>query len=378
MKNIYTILFSLLISASAFAQMPEQMSYQAIIRDASDQLKTNSGVGMQISILQGSADGTAVYVERHFPSTNANGLVNVQIGTGTVVSGTFADIDWANGPFFIKTETDMNGGSSYTISGTSQLLSVPYALHSKTAEHVTNDLVNDADANPSNELISGVAINGAGKLVITEAGTPHEVALPNDTDWNTNISGRVYNLDDKVGIGTSSPREKLDVDDGGSIEVDGEYKYETAKEHYMSFAPITLRSFNPSRNDYEIANYSNYYGYFKTGSGILGYAGVPIYLPDGAIIKELEAWIYDNSTDYVVRVALYKHSLGTKTSTRIVNVESSAANASADIQNLTSSSSYQAVDNTKYAYYLMFTGRETSPDTRFYGAKIKYTVKKAD
>ena len=66
---------------------------------------TNQSVGMQISILQGSASGTAVYVERHFPTSNANGLVSIKIGTGTAVSGVFTDIDWANGPYFIKTET---------------------------------------------------------------------------------------------------------------------------------------------------------------------------------------------------------------------------------------------------------------------------------
>src|SRR5690554_566777 len=95
---------------------------------------------MQISILQGSASGTAVYVETQTPTSNANGLVSLEIGAGTVVSGDFTTIDWANGPYFIKTETDPTGGTSYTITGTSQLLSVPYALHAKTAETVTGTI----------------------------------------------------------------------------------------------------------------------------------------------------------------------------------------------------------------------------------------------
>jgi len=99
-------------------------------------LAVNSNIGMQISILQGSATGTAVYVESFSPTTNANGLVTIEIGTGTVVSGNFTNIDWSTGTYFIKTETDLNGGANYTITGTSQMLSVPYALYAKTAEQV--------------------------------------------------------------------------------------------------------------------------------------------------------------------------------------------------------------------------------------------------
>lgn len=141
MKNVFTFLAAVLLTASVFAQSPEKMSYQAVIRNSSDVLVTNTNVGMQISILQGSASGTAVYVETQTPTTNANGLVSIEIGDGTVVIGDFATIDWANGPYFIKTETDPTGGASYTITGTSQLLSVPYALHAKTAETVTGGII---------------------------------------------------------------------------------------------------------------------------------------------------------------------------------------------------------------------------------------------
>lgn len=85
-----------MLTASVFAQAPEKMSYQAVIRNASNNLTTNQAVGMQISILQTTATGTAVYVETQTPITNVNGLVSLEIGTGTVVSGTFNTIDWAN------------------------------------------------------------------------------------------------------------------------------------------------------------------------------------------------------------------------------------------------------------------------------------------
>ncbi|MEX1191243.1 MAG: DUF1566 domain-containing protein [Brumimicrobium sp.] len=140
MNRIFTICAALLMTASVFAQAPEKMSYQAVVRDGSNNLVSSTAVGMRIQILQGSEFGAAVYVETQTPTSNANGLVSLEIGTGTVVSGTFATIDWANGPYFIKTETDLTGGTSYTITGTSQLLSVPYALHAKTAETVTGTI----------------------------------------------------------------------------------------------------------------------------------------------------------------------------------------------------------------------------------------------
>lgn len=129
MKNTLTFLIAVLCSINLFAQAPNKMSYQAIIRNSSNQLIVNLTVGMRISIIQGTASGTPTYIETQTPSTNTNGLVSMEIGTGTVVTGNFASINWANGPFFIKTETDPNGGTNYTISGTSQLLSVPYALY---------------------------------------------------------------------------------------------------------------------------------------------------------------------------------------------------------------------------------------------------------
>ena len=140
MKRIFTIAAALIMTASVWAQSPEKMSYQAVVRDASNALVTTQAVGMQISILQGSATGTVVYIETQTPTTNANGLVSLEIGTGTLVSGDFTTIDWANGTYFIKTETDPTGGTTYTITGTSQLMSVPYALHANTADSIVGGI----------------------------------------------------------------------------------------------------------------------------------------------------------------------------------------------------------------------------------------------
>ncbi len=129
MKTFLTLFLNLLLIAGITAQSPQKMSYQAVIRNSSNVLLSNATVGMQISILQGTATGTAVYVETQTPTTNANGLASIEIGSGTTLTGLFTTIDWANGPFFIKTETDPDGGANYTLSATSELLSVPYALY---------------------------------------------------------------------------------------------------------------------------------------------------------------------------------------------------------------------------------------------------------
>jgi len=108
------------------------MSYQAVVRDANNTLIANQTVGMQISILQSTITGAVVYTEIHSVDTNINGLVSLEIGNGSS-SDDFSTIDWNSGPYFIKTETDPTGGSSYTITGTSQLMSVPYAMYAKSS-----------------------------------------------------------------------------------------------------------------------------------------------------------------------------------------------------------------------------------------------------
>ncbi len=133
MKKFSFLIASLLFALCVQAQAPQKFSYQTVVRNASNQLLVGQTVGIKISILQGSANGSAVYAETHSPQTNANGLATLEIGGGSLLSGNFASINWANGPFFVKTETDPNGGNNYTITNTSQLLSVPYALYAAKA-----------------------------------------------------------------------------------------------------------------------------------------------------------------------------------------------------------------------------------------------------
>lgn len=138
MKKILLFSIGILSGVSAFAQIPQRLSYQAVIRNSSQALVVNKQVTMRVYILQGSSTGTPVYIETHAPTTNLNGLISIEIGGGAVVSGNFSSIDWANGPYFVQTYTDPNGGTTYSINVTSQLLSVPYAFHARTAESLSN------------------------------------------------------------------------------------------------------------------------------------------------------------------------------------------------------------------------------------------------
>jgi len=165
MKKLYSLLVTLAIISTVFCQSPDKMSYQAVLRDGSSNLISNVVVSMKISILQGSAEGAVAYTETHSPETNANGLVSIEIGTGST-SDDFSVIDWSNGPYFIKTETDQTGGTNYTIIGTSQLLSVPYALHAKTSETVTGTISETDPVYTSSQAanITGTDITNLGNL----------------------------------------------------------------------------------------------------------------------------------------------------------------------------------------------------------------------
>jgi hypothetical protein len=167
MKFFFSIVSWFLLTASVFAQAPQKMSYQAVIRNSSNVLITSTTVGMQISILKGSSNGTPVYVETQKPSTNANALVSLEIGTGTVISGTFATINWATGPYFIKTETDPTGGTAYTIAGTNELMSVPYALFSANG---TPGATGPQGANGATGVTGSIGLTGAaGAIGLTGA-----------------------------------------------------------------------------------------------------------------------------------------------------------------------------------------------------------------
>jgi hypothetical protein len=231
-KTFLTAAIALLFTCSALAQAPQKISFQAVVRNGSNVLVTNGNVSIRISLVQGSTTGTTVYSETHNSVTNANGLATLQIGAGTVLSGNFASIDWANGPYFIKTEADPSGGTNYALTSVTQLLSVPYSLYAeKSSSSASSWNINgNTGTNPTTNFIGTTdaqdvifKTNNTEKLRITSGGNfGIGTSSPlGKLHVNNDVSGAdssvVITTEGKLGIGTINPTRKLDVN--GNVKI---------------------------------------------------------------------------------------------------------------------------------------------------------------
>ena len=186
-KQLLLLLALLCFGTLLRAQAPQKMTFQSVIRNSSGALVVSSPVGIQISILHDSATGPAVYIERQLPTTNANGLATILIGTGSVVWGSFDSIHWDDGPWYLYAQTDPTGGSTYSISATQQLVTVPYAFYANYAQHsgdtnsgtkptVTTDSVNTISYTSAN--VFGNVTTDGGELVLFRGACVDTVSMP--------------------------------------------------------------------------------------------------------------------------------------------------------------------------------------------------------
>lgn len=129
-KRISFVLSFLVLTILSIAQVPQKFKYQAVVRNSQHTLLENHDVGFRMSILQESEEGEVVYSESQTVKTNPFGVADLHVGEGEVISGDFSNIDWGSDDYFLKVEADPAGGSSYEYLGTTQLVSVPYALYS--------------------------------------------------------------------------------------------------------------------------------------------------------------------------------------------------------------------------------------------------------
>lgn len=190
-RILLTIVCSMAYLGYVKSQSPNLFSYQAVIRDGSGALIINSNIGIELKIKQGSSAGTVVYSETQKISSNANGLITVQIGAGTVVSGSISVIDWSNGPYFLESNTDPTGGTNFTIKGTTQLLSVPYALYAtKSGNSSTVSVIAGQGMRKSGDTLhaeNGSDLWNAGKIkgrsVSGSIPAKDDVLQWNGTEW---------------------------------------------------------------------------------------------------------------------------------------------------------------------------------------------------
>ncbi|MFM2266960.1 MAG: hypothetical protein RL757_401 [Bacteroidota bacterium] len=237
-KNIQFLMICILVclAFSAKAQTPQLINYQAVVRDSLGEVIRNRAVNFRVSVLEG-ANGTTYYSEIHNATTNNFGVINFTIGGGTATSGNFSTITWETGNKFLKTEVDLNRNGNYSLSGTQQLVSVPYALFAQNAPR-TNWLLNGND-NTTNSSALGTMNN-------------------QDLRFVTNGTQKaVLKTDGKFGLGLNNPDAYLTVEktaDGlGAVE---DRNFLTLRNNSNSSASTTnMRLYAGNSGSYTLLNH---------------------------------------------------------------------------------------------------------------------------
>ena len=196
MKNIFTILLCFIAYSYTFAQSPQSINYQAVIRNDAGIVVPNKAINLRFSIQEGLIVPPQ-YVEIHQVTTNSVGLVSLPIGKGIIQSGTFAGINWGLGIKYLKTEVDVTGGTNFSLIGTQQFLSVPYAMYAEKSGNGANNWSLSGNILTGNEFMGSLnnfpiifKTNGVEKVRISEGG--------------------------KLGLGVSNPTSWLSVQANGS------------------------------------------------------------------------------------------------------------------------------------------------------------------
>lgn len=338
MKKILFITGLFLGTILTFAQAPEKMSYQAIIRNASGQLLQNQSVAVKASILQGSSSGTVVYSERLTGTTNANGLLSVEIGGGTILSGTFNTINWSSGNYWLKTETDPSGGTNYSIVGTSQLLSVPYAMYAKSS--------------------------GGGS----------------SSQWTTSGNNISNSNTGNVGIGINSPSEKLEVN--GSIKITdgnqalgkvltsdatgkGNWK-QLMRNEILAVSPLSFVSPN---NNHKTGIVKTYFPNPISGASLT----TPLHLPNGAVITKIIIHYLDNNYTKNFTFSLGKVPFGMNVfPTTVLSITPNVNQTNIVSQTITLSTPEQ-VNNDAYFYVFSMAGDFDTDYDGICGLQVYYS-----
>jgi len=213
MKMKYLLNLIIVLSVfSTVAQAPDLFNYQGVALNPDGTPIAEASIGVELSV-SGTLDGPAIYTETHVAKTNSQGVFSLQIGSGVPTLGTFVGIDWPAGTYYLQVGLDPEGGSDYKPMGASQLVSVPYALHATTAEYV-----NDADADPANEIELPEQVGGDAGLFLQADGAGGvayvEATAVNVDDADADASNELLTS------GTLNGTDLELVDAGGTTTVD--------------------------------------------------------------------------------------------------------------------------------------------------------------
>ena len=225
MKKTLPLLASLILTVSVFAQTPEGINYQAVIRDASSNILTNQTVGIQFKLLQGTPPVlTTIYTETHTTTTDNFGFITLVVGEGTTCDN-FSTIDWSIGSYFLEIAADVSGGTSYSVLGTQQLMSVPYALYAKTSGSASpSSEITDADNNTkiqveenANEDIIRFDMTGTEYFTMTNGrlnvlNTGMTIAIGNNAGSNDDFSNNENTfIGNEAGLFTTSGNKNVAI-----------------------------------------------------------------------------------------------------------------------------------------------------------------------
>lgn len=294
MKHIYTFLILSLLSILVQAQAPQQFKYQAALRDSEGNILSNQNATIVVDILQGSTDGTSIFTESHTVTTQSNGLINLSIGSVNSLDG----INWSSNCYFLQIRINDE------ILGVSQLLSVPYAIHSKTAENITGNInesqitdlqsyltsiENQSIASLLDVDLTGIANNDVlkydadlSKFVVAEAfGTTETDPVFSAWDKSTGISITESQINDlqayitsendplfessaannitNAGSGlviTAAERNKLsNIEDGANVNIQADWNQTTtSSDDFIKNKPTAISNFSLDANAQNITN----------------------------------------------------------------------------------------------------------------------------
>jgi hypothetical protein len=286
MKNLFVLVILIMTTLSTFAQSPQNINYQAVVRNNAGDVIKNQSVRFKLSVTEG-VNGVTTYSETHSATTNSLGLVNLTIGTGTVVTGTFAAINWANGVKFLKVEVDAAGGTNYTLMGSQQFASVPYALHAQSATNAWS-------------------LNGNNVASNNSLGTTNAQDLRLITN---NTVSAVLKSNGQFGLGTTTPTGWLTIEktaDGSNFDDDRNFIILRDKSSTLGSTAVmriysgqsgTFTALNHHASSYFLNDFADYGQLWASGKGLILRAGSNSGSADNGAIRFMTGFRPDGGSN---------------------------------------------------------------------------------